>query len=114
MDQDEALLIAIEQWHENNWADLAHDGIAMTLRPRSTGRSKNSASIEFQTADRAVSAVFWDSGESEVITAEKFGQEAPTVIGNVVESVDDVAALLNRVHLELLRAKPPAPPTPAP
>ncbi len=101
MTQDEGLLVAVEMWHEQHGAELAGEGISVTLRPRSTTRSKNSASIEFGTPSQAVSAVFWDSGESEVISAGSFDQEAPRVWGHHVGSASEVEALLDRLHVEL-------------
>jgi hypothetical protein len=105
MDQDEARLIAVEQWHEANWADLAEQGISMTLRPRSTGRSKNSASIEFVTGVRAVSAVVWDSGEAEVLVAETSDQSAPEVRVHFVGTANDVKELLDVVRRTSLEAR---------
>jgi hypothetical protein len=73
----------------------------MTLRPPSTTRSKNSASVEFETPSQLVAAIFWDSGESEVISAGRFDREDPRVFIHHVGSASDVEAVLERVHLEL-------------
>lgn len=97
----DGLLVAVEMWHAQHWAELAAEGISVTLRPRSTTYSKNSASIEFGTPSRAVSAVFWDYGESEVISAGRFDREAPAVSIHPVGSASEVEALLDRLHVEL-------------
>jgi hypothetical protein len=104
MTQDEGLLLAVEMWHVQHWAEFAGEGISVTLRPRSTTRSKNSASIEFGTPSYAVSAVFWDSGESEVISASSLDQEAPRVCIHHIGSASEVEALLDRLHVELRRS----------
>lgn len=101
MIQDESLLVAAEMWHEQYWAELAGEGISATLRPRSTTYPKNSASIDFETPSQLVSAVFWDSGESEVISAEIHSQEDPRVSIHQVASPTEVEALLDRLHVEL-------------
>lgn len=104
MTQDEDLLVAVELWHQHHQAELGGEGISATLRPRSTTYSKNSASIEFGTPGQLASAVFWDSGEAEVISAVLFDQEAPTVSIHRVGSASEVEALLDRLHAELRRS----------
>jgi hypothetical protein len=101
MTQNEGLLVAVEAWYVQHWAEFACEGISVTLRPRFTTRSKNSASIEFGTSRYVISAVFWDSGESEVISARRLDQEAPRVFIRHVESANEVEALLDRLHVEL-------------
>jgi hypothetical protein len=101
MMQDECLLVAVETWHEQHWAELGEEGITATLTPRSTAYDKNSASIEFDIPSKLVSVVFWDSGESEVISANKYDQEAPTISIHHVESASEVEALLDQLHTEL-------------
>jgi hypothetical protein len=101
MTQDEGLLVAVEMWHEQHWAELAGEGISVTLWPRSTNRSKNSAAIEFGTPSQAAEAVVWDSGEAEVISAGKFDQKDPRVSIHHVGSASEVEELLDRLHLEL-------------
>ena len=103
MTQGEGLLIAVEQWHVTNWATLVGHRISTSVRPRSTNRSKNSVSIEFQTDEWAVSAVVWDSGETEVLTASKIDLTAvPAVAVHTVTSPEDVAALLDGIRDDLL------------
>lgn len=79
-------------------------GISMTLRPRTTTRSKNSARIDFQTPRLLVSAEFWDSGESDVTSVGRFDNDDRTVSIHDVESASDVEALLDRLHVELRRS----------
>lgn len=101
MTQDQGLLVAVEMWHERRWAELAGEGISMTLRPRSTDRSKNSVSIDFETPSQIASAFFWDSGESETISVGIHGQEDPRVTIYHVALATEVEALLDRFHVEL-------------
>ena len=101
MTQDEGLLIAVEIWHGQRWAELAAEGIFMDLSPRSANRSKNSASIDFNTPSQLASAVFWDSGESEISTASYFDREEPKVRVHHVGSANEVEALLDQFLIEL-------------
>jgi hypothetical protein len=101
MTQDESLLLAVEIWHGKNWAELAAEGVFMDLSPRSTNRSKNSASIDFNAPSRLASAVFWDSGESEISTASYSDQEEPKVRIHHIGSANEVEALLDQFLIEL-------------
>jgi hypothetical protein len=100
--QDPALLAAVEDWHVRNRTVLAEAGVVVTLRPPSTNRSKNSASIGFESPDRLVQAVVWDSGEAEVISANVREQRDPAVEVLLLPTVRQVSATLDRVRDELL------------
>jgi hypothetical protein len=101
MTQDESLLIAVEIWHGQHWAELAAEDIFIDLSPRSVNLGKNSASIDFNTPSQLASAAFWDSGESEIITASYFDREEPKMRIHHVGSANEVAALLDQFIIEL-------------
>jgi hypothetical protein len=101
MTQDEGLLVAVEMWHDQHWAELAGEGISMTLRPRTTDLPKNSVVIDFETPSLLAQAIFWDSGESEVALGVIHSQEDPRYSTHHVVSVAEVEALLDRLHFEL-------------
>jgi hypothetical protein len=100
--QDPALLTAVEEWHVRNWEVLAEAGVVTSLRPASTNRDKNSASIGFETPRWLVEAVVWDSGEAELISANRHEKQDPAVQVLVLPTSGDVAAMLDRVRVELL------------
>jgi hypothetical protein len=100
--QDPALLAAVEDWHVRNWAALAGAGVVTTLRPASTNRDKNSTSIGFESPGSLVEAVVWDSGEAEVISANKDERDDPAVRVLDLSAVDDVTAMLDDLRAELL------------
>lgn len=100
--QDPALLAAVEDWHVRNWAALAGAGVVTTLRPASTSLSKNSTSLGFETPGTLVEALVWDSGEAEVITANKNERVDPAVRVLKVPAVDDVTAMLDDLRAELI------------
>jgi hypothetical protein len=100
--QDPALLAAVEDWHVRNWAALAGAGVVTTLRPASTNRDKNSTSISFESPVSLVEAVVWDSGEAEVISANKDERDDPAVRVLDLSAVEDVTAMLDDLRAELL------------
>jgi hypothetical protein len=93
--QDDSLLTAVEAWHARWSASLANEGVTSTLRPKSTGRSKNSVSLDLEAAGRLGQAVVWDTGEAEIIRAE-LGQE-PAIEIRAVTSAAQVEDLLNEL-----------------
>jgi hypothetical protein len=101
MAQDEGLLVAVEMWFQRHWEELAGESISATLVSRTTTRSKNIAAIEFMTPSYLVTAEFWDSGESEVISTPIYDEEDPKVRCNQVVSASDVETLLDLLHVEL-------------
>jgi hypothetical protein len=95
-------LHAVVSWHDRYGAELASRGVETRLISPTVGRSKDSATVEFISAECLVSATVWDSGESEVITAFVDRDEDPAVsIQNLIDS-EAVAALLDHVVVGLV------------
>jgi hypothetical protein len=101
--QDPALLAAVEDWHVRNRAVLAGAGVVTALQPASANLAKNSTSIGFETPGRIVEAVVWDSGEAEIISANKRESVDPVVRVLSLPAVEDVTSMLDELRAELLR-----------
>jgi hypothetical protein len=97
------MLAAVEDWHIRNRAALAGAGVVTALQPASANLAKNSTSIAFETPGRLVEAVVWDSGEAEIISANKREPADPVVRVLSLPAVDDVTSMLDALRAELLR-----------
>lgn len=93
--QDDSLLSAVEAWHARRSAVLASEGVTATLRSKSSDRSKNGVSMDFEANGRFGQAVVWASGEAEIIHAG-LGQE-PTIEVRAVAYPAQVDDLLNEL-----------------
>lgn len=95
---DPNFLSAALAWHSKNVDALSDVGVESRVLGPTTGRSKNSATIEFVSFSLLVGVTMWDSGECEVIELATDGQHEPVVR---VLTLDDVAAVRSLLdHLE--------------
>lgn len=76
---DDRLLGSVETWFGEQSPLLTRGGVSARLRPTSSGLQKNNVAIDFESDARIVQIVVWDSGEAEVIQAERFTDNAPLV-----------------------------------
>ncbi|MCC2336641.1 hypothetical protein [Cellulomonas wangsupingiae] len=66
-----------------------------------SGRLKNSITLELISSERLVAVTIWESGESEVITARIGSADDPSVSLAQLRTVNDVAELLTRVAMTM-------------
>jgi hypothetical protein len=88
-------------WRDRNDPGLASRGIESRLVGPTVGRSKDSATVEFISAECLVAATIWDSGESEVITAFVQGDDDPIVTVHDLADSEAVTDLLDRIARDL-------------
>jgi hypothetical protein len=97
------LLDSTAIWQERNGGFLAASDVQTRLVGPTSGRSKNSATVEFISSRLLVSATIWDSGECEVITTSVEDDQSDPVV-NVLELADEkaVVTLLDQIGARLV------------
>jgi len=99
-EQDPRLLSAAVDWHLREAKLLSAAGVQSRVVGPSTGRSKNSVTIELISSRLLIGVIIWDSGEGEVI---RDSPDQPEPVVEVLWLLDDGAVrdLLDTVKLEL-------------
>lgn len=97
-----ALIDSTVDWQERNDDFLAAAGVQSRLVGPTSGRSKNSATVEFISSRFLVSATIWDSGECEVITTSvEDDQDDPVVNVLALTGAEAVVTLLDEIGARL-------------
>ncbi|BDZ63550.1 hypothetical protein [Agromyces mangrovi Wang et al. 2018] len=104
--QSRHLLTSAVVWLELNLKSMEADGASVDLTGPSSGRSKDSVTLEIATERELVVATIWDSGEFEVIVESTADLSGPAIEVGMLFDDAQVQTLLDQMRAKLEAGSP--------